>query len=555
MIEVRYDRPKRLGGQQSIFVTFPYSQEIVAVIRCVPERFWDSKNSVWELDYKAYDFLRKHLPNEEFSVVGEPIDSGSLVKKDLERFSLPESLQTELFSYQRDDYNTLMNFEKRLVLHDTGLGKSIICSTVAEKRRELGLADHTLILCLNTLTVNWYREIKKHFNMESTILGARKDKRGNLIVKSNKDKLEDLKNLKTYFLITNIESLQNKDIVQELVNLCKKKRIMIIEDEIHKGVSNPGTKQGKAFLRLKPKYSLGLSGTLLTNSALNLYTPLKFVDGFKSNYNAFKSHYVIYGGYGGYQVVGYKNLAELRVLVDTYSIKRKKGDVLDLPEINFKNEYLQMGKAQSKIYAEVLEQTLADVDKIVASVNPLSMLMRLRQCTATTEIVSTTVNESIKFDRMEEIIEDVVSRGEKLIVFSNWTQVLDFAKLRLKYDYAVVTGEVKDKQAQLDKFTNDDDCKVLLATIGAAGTGLTLTVANTLLFLDSPWNYATFTQVSSRIHRIGQTKNCDIISLLATNTIDERIMDIVEKKKKLGEAVVDGKYNLKDRKVLEWLLE
>ena len=555
MIEVRYDRPKRLGGRQSIFVTFPYSQDIVGVIRCVPERFWDSKNSVWELDYKAYDFLRKHLPNEEFNVIGEPIDTESLVKKDLKHFSLPESLQTKLFSYQQEDFNTLMNFDKRLVLHDTGLGKSIICSAVAEKRRELGLADHTLILCLNTLTVNWYREIKKHFNMESTILGARKDKRGNLIVKSNKDKLEDLKNLKTYFLITNIESLQNKDIVQELVNLCKKKRIMIIEDEIHKGVSNPGTKQGKAFLRLKPKYSLGLSGTLLTNSALNLYTPLKFVDGFKSNYNAFKSHYVIYGGYGGYQVVGYKNLAELQVLVDTYSIKRKKEEVLDLPEINFKNEYLQMGKAQSKIYAEVLEQTLADVDKIVASVNPLSMLMRLRQCTATTEIVSTTVNESIKFDRMEEIIEDVVSRGEKLIVFSNWTQVLDFAKLRLKYDYAVVTGEVKDKQAQLDKFTNDDNCKVLLATIGAAGTGLTLTVANTLLFLDSPWNYATFTQVSSRIHRIGQTKNCDIISLLATNTIDERIMDIVEKKKKLGEAVVDGKYNLKDRKVLEWLLE
>lgn len=555
MIEIRYDRPKRLGGQQSIFVTFPYSQEIVAVIRCVPERFWDSKNSVWELDYKAYDFLREHLPNEEFSVVGEPIDTESLVKKDLKQFSLPKSLQTKLFSYQQEDFNTLMNFDKRLVLHDTGLGKSIICSAVAEKRRELGLADHTLILCLNTLTVNWYREIKKHFNMESTILGARKDKRGNLIVKSNKDKLEDLKNLKTYFLITNIESLQNKDIVQELVNLCKKKRIMIIEDEIHKGVSNPGTKQGKAFLRLKPKYSLGLSGTLLTNSALNLYTPLKFVDGFKSNYNAFKSHYVIYGGYGGYQVVGYKNLAELQVLVDTYSIKRKKGDVLDLPEINFKNEYLQMGKAQSKIYAEVLEQTLADVDKIVASVNPLSMLMRLRQCTATTEIVSTTVNESIKFDRMIEIIEDVVNKGEKLIIFSNWTQVLDFAKLRIKYGYAMVTGEVKDKQAQLDKFTNDDNCKVLLATIGAAGTGLTLTVANTLLFLDSPWNYATFVQVSSRIHRIGQTKNCDIISLLAANTIDERIMYIVEKKKKLGEAVVDGKYNLKDRKVLEWLLE
>lgn len=555
MINVKYGNPKKLGGRQSIFVTFPYSQDIVGVIRCVPERFWDSKNLVWELDYKAYDFLREHLPKEEFKVTGEPIDTSSLVKKDLKQFSLPESLQTNLFDYQREDFNTLMNFNKRLVLHDTGLGKSIICSAVAEKRKELGLADHTLILCLNTLTVNWYREIKKHFNEEATILGAKKDKRGNLIVKSNADKLEDLKHPKTYFLITNIESLQNKEIVQELIYLCKKKNIMIIEDEIHKGVSNPGTKQGKAFLRLKPKYSLGLSGTLLTNSALNLYAPLKFVDGFQSNYTAFKSHFVIYGGYGGYQVVGYKNLAELQVLVDTYSIKRKKEEVLDLPEINFKNEYLQMGKAQSKIYAEVLEQTLADVDKIMASINPLSMLMRLRQCTATTEIVSSTVNESIKFDRMVEIIEDVVNKGEKLIIFSNWTQVLDFAKLRIKYGYAMVTGEVKDKQAQLDRFTNDDDCKVLLATIGAAGTGLTLTVANTLLFLDSPWNYATFVQVSSRIHRIGQTKNCDIISLLAANTIDERIMDIVEKKKKLGEAVVDGKYNLKDRKVLEWLLE
>lgn len=707
MIEVKYGNPKKLGGRQSIFVTFPYSQDIVSVIRCVPERFWDSKNLVWELDYKAYDFLREHLPKEEFKVIGEPIDTSSLVKKDLKQFSLPESLQTNLFDYQREDFNTLMNFNKRLVLHDTGLGKAqplyskvlthngfvnmgdvkvgmkvmgedgkpyevlgvypqgkkkiyslhfsdgssceccgshlwtlhyvgckeftasvdeligyygsykaewsswwfseeyplylpdsvykhtahlvyiqcedreeecqciyvsnpthlyitddyipthntVICSSVAQKRKELGLADHTLILCLNTLTVNWYREIKKHFNEEATILGAKKDKRGNLIVKSNADKLEDLRYPKTYFLITNIESLQNKEIVQELVNLCKKKNIMIIEDEIHKGVSNPGTKQGKAFLRLKPKYSLGLSGTLLTNSALNLYAPLKFVDGFQSNYTAFKSHFVIYGGYGGYQVVGYKNLAELQVLVDTYSIKRKKEEVLDLPDINFKNEYLQMGKAQSKIYAEVLEQTLADVDKIMASINPLSMLMRLRQCTATTEIVSSTVNESIKFDRMTEILEDVVNKGEKLIIFSNWTQVLDFAKLRIKYGYAMVTGEVKDKQAQLDKFTNNDNCKVLLATIGAAGTGLTLTVANTLLFLDSPWNYATFVQVSSRIHRIGQTKNCDIISLLAANTIDERIMDIVEKKKKLGEAVVDGKYNLKDRKVLEWLLE
>lgn len=702
MIHVEYGKPKKLGGRQSIYLTFPYNQDIVNVIRCVQERCWDSKNLVWELDYKALDFLKSRLVHEDFEIIGEPIDTGSLIKKNLKKYDVPVALKTDLFQYQLDDYNTLMNYDKQLVLHDTGLGKAqpmyskiltptgfvcmavmevgaevlgedgkpyhvlgiypqgirdifelefsdgsqcrcsdnhlwtfkvkyhedvydvitmslrdimaqglhktqrlwlpdvsflvniklrylknityigkeecqciyidnpthlyltddfipthntIICSCVAQKRREMGLVDYILILCLNTLTVNWYKELQKHFDIEATILGAKKDKKGNFFVKSNKDKLKDLKTLPTTFLITNIESLQYKPIVQEISNLCKKKNVMIIEDEIHRGVSNPGTRQGSAFLRLHPKYCLGLSGTLLTNSALNLYVPLKFVDGFKGNFTAFKSHFVVYGGYGGYQVVGYKNLAELQLLVDMFSIKRKKEDELDLPDITFKTEYLHMGKAQQKIYSEVLEQTLREVDKISNSINPLSMLIRLRQCTASTSLVSSIIHESIKLDRMEEIIEDIVSRNEKIVIFSNWTQVLNIAKERVHYDFALVTGEVKNKQSELEKFEKYANCKVLLATIGAAGTGLTLTAANTLLFLDSPWNYATFVQVSSRIYRIGQTRKCNIISLVAFNTIDERILSIVNKKKKLGDAVVNGMYDLKDRKVLEWLLE
>ena len=101
----------------------------------------------------------------------------------------------------------------------------------------------------------------------------------------------------------------------------------------------------------------------------------------------------------------------------------------------------------------------------------------------------------------------------------------------------------------------DNSCKVLIGTISAMGTGLTLTAATTAVFVDEPFTWANYEQAADRIYRIGQAKNVTIISLIAKDTIDERVHKIMVKKKNISEAIVDKQYNLKDKKVLEWLLE
>lgn len=303
------------------------------------------------------------------------------------------------------------------------------------------------------------------------------------------------------------------------------------------------------------KYFYGLTGTVLSNSPLDAFVPLKLVEKEKANFTNFKYRYCEFGGWGGYQIVGYKHLDELQAKLNMISLRRTKEEVLDLPPKTYTVDYVELGTKQRKLYNDVMDSIMEHIDEVSVSPNPLSQLIRLRQATADTSILSSTIAESAKFERLDEIIEEQISNNEKVVVFSNWTTVTDKLVQRYaKYNPAVITGEIKDRQTQKDKFMTDDSCKVLIGTISAMGTGLTLTVATTAVFVDEPFTWANYEQASDRIYRIGQKKNVTIISLIAKDTIDERVHRIMLKKKHISEAVVDKQYNLKDRKVLEWLI-
>ena len=199
---------------------------------------------------------------------------------------------------------------------------------------------------------------------------------------------------------------------------------------------------------------------------------------------------------------------------------------------------------------------MEDIDNIMLSPNPLSQLTRLRQATADTSILSSSIDESAKFERLDELIEEQVSNNEKIVVFSNWTTVTNKLLVRYKkYNPAIITGEIKNREEQKKKFMEDSSCKMLIGTISAMGVGLTLTAATTAVFVDEPFTWADYEQAADRIYRIGQKKNVTIISLIAKDTIDERVHKIMMKKKHISEAIVDKQYNLKDKKVLEWLLD
>ena len=183
-------------------------------------------------------------------------------------------------------------------------------------------------------------------------------------------------------------------------------------------------------------------------------------------------------------------------------------------------------------------------------------MIRLRQATAFTGILSSTIRESAKFERLLEILDELEKNNKKAIVFSNWTSVINpLYEILQPYNPAIITGETKDRVEQEQKFMTDDSCRVIVGTIGAMGTGLTLTAATTVIFLDEPWNKAIKDQAEDRAHRIGTTENVNIITLIAKDTIDERINEIVEKKGAMADMMIDGKMTPQTKQQLvEFLL-
>jgi SNF2 family DNA or RNA helicase len=365
-----------------------------------------------------------------------------------------------------------------------------------------------------------------------------------MVVRGNAEKLADLNNLpESFFLITNVESLRDTAVLDRIVALCDSGEIgMVAVDEIHK-CKNSTSQQGKALLKVKPQIRVAMTGTPLLNRPLDLYIILKWLGEESHSFYAFRKHFCVMGGYGGYEVVSYKNLNELQARLADIMLRRLKEDVLDLPEKVRQTEYVEMDTTQRKIYDQVSAELRADIDRIKVSNNPLAQLIRLRQATADTDILCSEVSVSAKFDRMEALVEEATDNGRKVLIFSNWTEVTNRAKERLSgYNPVVITGETSpEERAQSQKvFTEDANCKVCIGTIGAMGTGLTLTAATVEIFLDSPWNRATKEQAEDRAHRIGTTESVNIITLVCKDTIDERIEEIVYKKGVMADMLVDG---------------
>ena len=224
-----------------------------------------------------------------------------------------------------------------------------------------------------------------------------------------------------------------------------------------------------------------------------------------------------------------------------------------------------MNGKQAVMYKEVEAGLKADyINGDIDLTNPLSALIRLRQTTGYPGILSDEITESAKLDRMGEIVENCISNDEKVIIFSNWTQMTDailqvlHTKLKLigRLEPAVITGNTNDSDRQriVDRFQNNDVCRVIVGTIGAMGTGLTLTAATTVIFVDEPWNKALFDQAVDRAHRIGQKNNITIYSIMCKDTIDERIHNLIYKKGAMSDAIIDGKVVGNKNEVFNYLL-
>lgn len=538
MIKIRVAKVDKLNGEMALYVSFPYNQEIVDTIRSFPTKWWHSDEKEWELPIDRLGKLVDKFPGQEFEV------SGTYVSMAKPKAEVPNGFEfkTKPFQHQVEAFEYGLQYDRWLLGDEMGLGKTKQAIDIAVAKKLQRGYKHCLIICgVNGLKWNWLNEIKVHSNETGYILGQRKNKIG-----SNTDKLKDAQELAmndNYFIITNVESLRNEDIVSTLASKCQDGTIgMIVTDEVHK-MKNPSSQQGKGFLKLQAQTMMAMTGTPLMNNPMDLYIILRWLGYEKHAFYSFKNHYCVMGGYGGYEVIGYKNLEELQERLNEIMLRRLQKDVLDLPEKIYIDEYVDMLPKQQQLYKEVSAEITANIDQIAMSNNPLAQLIRLRQATGYPGILSSKVQESAKLDRMEELVEEAVSTGNQVVIFSNWTQVTDEIEKRLKgYKVGVITGDTKDQQRQLlvDKFQNHE-LEVMVGTIGAMGTGITMTAATVEIFMDEPWNRANFEQAVDRCHRIGQTQNLRIFVLLCKNTIDERIHELIYKKGLMSDMLVDGK--------------
>lgn len=557
MINVNIAQSNKCNGDWSLYVTFPYAEKVVAVIRELPSRFWNPEKKEWEIPFNKLGQLVDNLKDFDFEITGKYVE---LVKP---KVVVPKdfAFKTEPFSHQIDGFNYGLQNDRWLLGDEQGLGKTkqVIDIAVA-KKLEKGY-KHCLIICgVNGLKWNWRNEIQTHSNESAYILGQRVKGR-RLSIGSNADKLDDLKrifDISSYFLITNVESVRDAEICSEIVKLCVSRHIGIVAiDEIHK-CKNPTSQQGKGILKIQSEVRIAMTGTPIMNNPLDLFIILKWLGYEKHPFYAYKKHYCEFGGYGGYEIVGYKNLEELQEQLNDIMLRRLKKDVLDLPEKTHIDEYVEMTPKQSKVYSEVTAEIKSNIDQIEMANNPLTELIRMRQATGYTGILSSVIQESAKIDRMEELVEEALENGKQVVIFSNWTQITDVVYERLNSKYLFVsqiTGNTKDVDRDwiVQRFQSGE-LKVLIGTIGAMGTGLTLTAGTVEIFLDEPWNRALKEQAEDRCHRVGTTENITIYTLLCKDTIDERIHELVIQKGELADALVDGKINTNKREMLEYLL-
>ena len=578
MVYIEIAQPERLKPTSlstlSAFVSFEYDSNLVSIIKSMGTRVYIPDKKTWEIPESAVPMLMSRLKDYDVLLRGEM------------RHETPEShaqlpsgfvFTTKPYKHQMEGVIYGLEHESFLLGDDQGMGKTKQLIDLAMCRKQTDGLKHCLIICgINGNKYNWADEVKIHSREDSWILGTRFTKRPpiKMIEGSTKDKMEDLNNIPhQFFWITNIETLRGGSfkekqgkrtvirfpIAEKIQELCDRGIIgMIAFDEAHKA-KNPDSQQGKALLSIDCKGpKIPMSGTFVLNNPLDLYLPLKWAGFETHSFYAYKQHYCKMGGFGGKEIVGYKNLDELRSMVSKVMLRRVKGDVLDLPPKVHTIEWVDAYPEQKALYKDVRDQVRDNIDKVKVHPDPLSEMLRLRQVTGYPGILSSTVTKSAKMDRMEELVEEEVLVGGKAIIFSNWSEMTNVIRNKLKkYNPAYITGEVGSVQRmeEKDRFQNDPNCKVMIGTIGALGTGFTLTAAQLVIFVDEPWNRGIKDQAEDRAHRIGTRGTVRIVTILTRDTVDEGVYNLVQKKGKMADLLVDGKVDGKNvDNVLSYLL-
>ena len=538
MVAIFEMKGKGLPVDKSLFVKFDFNQTIVNILKSLPSKVYHKETKLWEIPISSLAQLVDTLSQFE--------DIDLIVEDDNKEISTKEykskiEHKIKPFDYQLDGINYGLNHNAWMLLDAPGLGKTLQMIYLAEELKLQKKVKHCLIICgINNLKTNWENEIKKFSNEQVKILGKRVNKKGVTVFDGVEERLAELKKpIDEFFVITNVETLRDDRVIKELTKKTTKNKFdLIVVDEVHK-CKSPTSEQGKHLLKLNATYKIALTGTLIMNNPLDAYVPLKFLGKIDSNFTNYKSYYCEFDNW--HRISGFRHLNELKEQIATYSLRRTK-DLLNLPPKMIINEVVDMKPDQMNFYQDVVKG-IAETDRVdLSTTNLLGMCTRLRQASSCPSILTSEDISAAKLDRAEDLVEEIIEQGESVVIFSGFKEsCYNLGKRLEKYKPYVLTGDTK--QDIIDKAINDfqksKEPQIIIGTWQKLGTGITLTKASYMLFIDTPWTSAEFEQSCDRIYRIGTSKSVTIYNLICKDTIDERVRDILDTKEALSDYLVD----------------
>lgn len=438
------------------------------------------------------------------------------------------------------------------LLFEMGCGKTLTAIAITGAAYQMGKVKRVLIVAPTSVCAVWPKEFQDYAAFPYTIKTMLGDKKKRL------KELDDLIKFPYPHLkvaVINYESTWRDGLYEALEDYDAD---LIIADESQR-IKTHDSEQSKAMHRLgdKARYKMILSGTPVQNEAVDIFSQYRFLDPtiFGQNFYVFRNRYAVMGGFNRKQIVAYRDLDQLIKKEHSIAYRVTKDEALDLPEQTFENRYIALSPKERNIYDRLRRDSyaeLADGGTITAT-TVLTKLLRLQQFTggflaeddaAKPQLVSTG-----KLDALSDILQDYVVEGKKkLVIFARFLpEVHEIERLCDKIlgkqgmRSVAIYGEIKkeDRGGIVQQFQTDPQTMVFIGQIDTAGTGITLTAADTVVYYSVNFNYATYSQSLSRIHRIGQRHPCTYIHLVVEHSVDSQLLASLSKKEDLAKTVVD----------------
>lgn len=536
-------------------VEYTYHPLLVKCTKRIPSANYVAEGRYWEVDAADKGFLEKMaawaIANRLCSSVSWRLDEEPIESYDvpaMPKLTVPHNMTLEPYDYQKEGIAYALEKKRCIMGDEPGLGKT----AQAIGTMTASGAYPALVVCPASLKVNWQREFKKFGGVNAVILSDNNRTTWHRFWEARNQKGEPLAKV----FIVNYESLK-KFFVQEVKQSARfslrsvvfDERVKlfksIIIDESHKCKSSR-TQQSKFIQGIArgKEYVLELTGTPVVNNNTDLIQQLNIMERLEDfgGYTKFTERYCA----GVNQA---SHVKELNFFLHKFCFfRRQKKDVLkQLPDktrsylvvdIDNRKEY---SEAQADIVQYLREYKQADDEKIERAIRGAVMVKMgiLKQ-----------ISSKGKTKAAVDIIHNTIGGGQKLIVFCFLKQVV--ADLKKEFPEAVtVTGDDNDKAKQLavDKFQEDEKTRLIILNYRSGGTGLTLTAASNVLFIEFPWTYSDCCQAEDRAHRNGQKNAVTCTYLLGKDTIDEYMYKLIQTKKDIANGVTGTIDNVEEKKV------